>query len=90
MYLYLLPMGSPVLENYWPIPWCYYGTNRDKQAGFACSAGSWLLLRFVAATAPSGAFAASLLDPRRNAADRRRLALSSCPAGPGICQAHHL
>ena len=51
----------------------------------------WAALRFPsAAAAPTGACAASLMVLESSAAFRRRGSRRPCPAGPGICQAHHL
>ena len=65
-------------------------TGTDGASGAACAV--WVALRssLLADVAPSHACADSLMYLESSVAVRRRRSRSSCPAGPGMRQAHHL
>ena len=65
-------------------------TGTDGASGAACAI--WVALRssLLAGVAPTCACSGSLIHLESSAAVRRRRSRSSCPAGPGMRQAHHL
>ena len=65
-------------------------TGTDGASGAACTVCAALRSSLLADVAPSHACADSLMYLESSVAVRRRRSRSSCPAGPGMRQAHHL